>query len=208
MCMENRPKAILSDFRMVCKITRVGPTTGKEKVCFHSGPHDYDCVYKDAQCLLGGLCRCAGMTVLYIFFFFRLIGFWLNKAGEGTTNFAAVLGGYLSPYVVWGIDFLPPTTLMKPLLRVPLGIHLALITLSYLIWSLFKQEWMLRFASGVCLCMGPFLLVFVFKVKAWLMRLMFRNAVFVRLVTKSLSFICWKSNTQGMTDKQAMVFLH
>lgn len=104
-------------------------------------------------------------------FLFRRVGFWLNNAVEGTTNIASVLGGYLSLFVIWEIDFLPPTTLMKPLRGVPLGIHLVLITLGYLIWSLFKQEWMLGFASGVCLRMGPFLLVFVFKVKAWLMPL-------------------------------------
>lgn len=116
-------------------------------------------------------CHSAWNDGLLHHFLFRRVGFWLNNAVEGTTNIASVLGGYLSLFVVWEIDFLPPTTLMKPLRGVPLGIHLVLITLGYLIWSLFKQEWMLGFASGVCLRMGPFLLVFVFKVKAWLMPL-------------------------------------
>lgn len=51
----------------------------------------------------------------FFFFQFQLSGFWLNKAVESTTNFASGLGGYLSLYVGWRIDFLPPTTLMKPL---------------------------------------------------------------------------------------------
>lgn len=150
---------------------------GKIKVCFHCGPHDSDCVYTVVQCLLRNFYSHAEITFFFSFFQFRLCGFWLNKAVEGITNFASGFGGYLSLYVVWGIDFLPPTTLMKLLLEVPLGIHLVLITLSYLIWSLFKQEWILRFASGVCLSKGPFLLVFVFKVKAWLMWLIFPSAV-------------------------------
>lgn len=111
-------------------------------------------------CHVLSLCRNGGPLHLLLL---RLFVSWLNKIMEGTTNFAAVWGGYLSLFVVWGIDFLPPIALMKPLLGVPLGIHLVLITLSYLIWSLFKQEWMLGFASGVCLRMGPFLLVFCFQ---------------------------------------------
>lgn len=147
------------------------------------------------------------VQVLHIFLFLDkkmyryisiLTSFLLNEAVEGTPNPALVLGGYLSLYVVWGIDFLPPTTLMKPLLGVPLGIHLVLITLSYLIWSLFKQEWMLRFALGVCLCMDSFLLVFVCKVKDWLMWLV----IFAMLFLSSHVGACdWKSNTQGLTEQ-------
>lgn len=44
-----------------------------EKVCFHSGPHDYDYVYKVVQCLLGVFYRHAGMTFLYVFFLDSLV---------------------------------------------------------------------------------------------------------------------------------------
>lgn len=102
-----------------------------------------------------------------------------------------------------GLSFSLPLHWWNPCWGVPGGIHLVLITLSYLICSLFKQEWMLRFASGVCLSVGPFHLVFVFKVKAWLMRLIFTILFFFsflgpamsKLATKSLSFICWKRET-------------
>lgn len=142
----------------MCTNPRVGLTAGKS---FHSDPHDYDYVYKLSWCLLEVLYHCKAMTSFASIFLLdiQLFFFVCKRLLMGTTNFTSVLGGYLSPYAVWGIDFLPSTTLMKPLLGVPLGIHLVLITLSYLICSLFKQEWMLRFASGVCLSMGPFLLL-------------------------------------------------
>lgn len=53
-----------------------------------------------------------------------------KKPPEVTANIALLFGGYLSLFVVWEIDFLPPATLMKPLLWLPLGIHLVLITLG------------------------------------------------------------------------------
>ena len=62
MRVENRPKVILSDIRLMYNITRVGPTT--EKLRFHSGQHDYNYVYKVAQGLIGVFYRRAGMTVL------------------------------------------------------------------------------------------------------------------------------------------------
>lgn len=170
---------LLSDFRMVCKITRVGPSTEKKSMFSFWPTWLWLCLQSCTVFTWPVLSSCRN-DVFFHLFLFRFVGFWLNKAVEGTTDFASILGGYLSLYVVWGIDFLPSATLMKPLLGFPLGIHLVLITLSYLIWSLFKQEWMLRFASGVCLCTGPFLLVFVFKVKAWLMQLIFAIVFFVQ----------------------------
>lgn len=189
-------EAVLSDFITVSKITS-WPHNWKE-AWFHSGPHDHDYISK-VQSVCWLLCRSTRMMVFYIIPLFGLVGFWLNNAVEGAADIAAVLGGYLSRFVVWKIDFLPPTTLMKPLLGVPLGIHLVLITLGYLIWSLFKQEWMLGFASGVCLRMGPFLLVFVFKVKAWLMWLTSCNAVFVQLQSKLLDSCPKKKHKQAVT---------
>lgn len=170
MMMMKKKKMPKADFIMVCRITRVGPTTGKKRrrSMFSFWHHMIMIKFQSVYLLF---CHNAWNDGLLHHFLFRRVGFWLNNAVEGTTNIASVLGGYLSLFVVWEIDFLPPTTLMKPLRGVPLGIHLVLITLGYLIWSLFKQEWMLGFASGVCLRMGPFLLVFVFKVKAWLMPL-------------------------------------
>lgn len=50
-------------------------------------------------------------------FFLLFLDPFLSESIGGTTNFDSVLGGYLSPYVVGGgIDCLPPTALMKPLL--------------------------------------------------------------------------------------------
>ena len=63
--------------------------------------------------------------------------FWRNNAVSGIfTNLTLVFGGCMSLYVVLRDWFHPPpTTLMKLVLEAPWGIHLALITLSYLIWS-------------------------------------------------------------------------
>lgn len=163
----------LFELRIACNITRAGSVSGKNKSMLSLRGHMILIVFTQLYSVYLGTFTVMRKLLFFSFFQFRLSGFWLNKAVEGITNFASGFGGYLSPYVVWGIDFLPPTTLMKPLLEVPLGIHLVLITLCYLIWSLFKQEWILRFASGVCLSKGPFLFVFVFKVKAWLMWLIF-----------------------------------
>lgn len=167
----------LFELRIACNITRVGSVSGKNKSMLSLWATWFWLCLHSCTVFTWELLQSCGNYFFFSFFQFRLCGFWLNKAVEGITNFASGFGGYLSLYVVWGIDFLPPTTLMKLLLEVPLGIHLVLITLSYLIWSLFKQEWILRFASGVCLSKGPFLLVFVFKVKAWLMWLIFPSAV-------------------------------
>ena len=116
--VDNRPKAVGSDFRMVCNIARVfGPTTGKKYVFILA--HMIMIMFtKVALCLLGVfLSSCRNDISLHLFFVFLFPAgfFWLNKAAEASTNFTSVLGGYLSQYVVWGIDFPPPTTLMKPL---------------------------------------------------------------------------------------------
>ena len=88
--MENRPKVTQNS-----ELDHQSwPHEWKQNGCFHSGPHDYDYVYKVAQCLRDVLYHHTGMMVLYIFF---LTGFWMKKRYWGyTTNFSSVLGGYLS----------------------------------------------------------------------------------------------------------------
>lgn len=104
---------------------------------------------------------------------FKLLDLSVKRCGEYDAAHLSFGWLFVTICGFWRIDFLPPTALMKALLGAPLGIHLRLITLSYLICSLFKQERMLRFTSGVCLFAALFHPVFVFKVKAWLMPLIF-----------------------------------
>lgn len=60
---------IVEKYTRSCSVWfRSWPHNWKE-VCFHSGPHDYDYVYKVAQCLFAVYYLCAGMAVLYIFYF-------------------------------------------------------------------------------------------------------------------------------------------